>query len=90
MWLRETVLIRNMSTSVQTTMTAEAHVAQRQLLREEQTLNIANSIMCRAGIRRPASSKTERNNVRVKVNLNEGDDDCGCGDDDGDDSEEEE
>jgi hypothetical protein len=39
-----------MSTSVQTTLTAEENVAERQFSPEEQSLNIENSMMYRAGI----------------------------------------
>jgi hypothetical protein len=46
-----------------TTLAADAHLAERQFLLEEQTLNIAKSLVYRAGSRRPAISKTEGQNL---------------------------
>jgi hypothetical protein len=52
-------LASNTSTSLQTTLAADAHVAEGQFLHEEQTLNNAESLIYRAGTRRPTISKTE-------------------------------
>jgi hypothetical protein len=52
-----------MSTSLQTTLAAEAHLAEGQFLLEEQTLNIEKSLIYRRGTRRPAVSKTEGQNL---------------------------
>jgi hypothetical protein len=51
-----------MSTSLQTTLAAEAHLAEGQFLLE-QTLNIEKSLMYRTGTRRPTVSKTEGQNL---------------------------
>jgi hypothetical protein len=48
-----------MSTSLQTTLAAEAHLAEGQYLLEEQTLNKAKSLMYRAVTQIPTISKTE-------------------------------
>jgi hypothetical protein len=45
--------------TLQTTLAAEAHLAEGQFLLEEQTLNIEKSLIYRAGTRRPTVSKTE-------------------------------
>jgi hypothetical protein len=55
-------LAPNTSTSLQTTLAAEAHLAEGQFLLEEQTLNKAKSLMYRAGTRRPAISRIGHNN----------------------------
>jgi hypothetical protein len=47
------------STSLQTALAAEAHLAEGQFLLTEQTLNIGKSRMYRAGTRRPTISKAE-------------------------------
>jgi hypothetical protein len=59
-WLRKTFLAPNTSTSLQTTLSAEAHLAEGQFLLE-QTLNKAKSLMYRTGTRRPAIIKTGQN-----------------------------
>jgi hypothetical protein len=56
----------NTSTSVQTTLAADAHLAEGQFLFEEQTLNDAKSLMYRAATRRPTISKTEGQNLKPK------------------------
>jgi hypothetical protein len=61
--IKETVLVLNTSTSPQTTLAADAHLAERQFLHEEQTLNNAKSLIYRAGTRRPIISKTEGQNL---------------------------
>jgi hypothetical protein len=62
-------LAPNKLTSLQTTLAADAHLAEGQSLHEEQTLNKANSLMQLAGTRRSTISKTEGQNVEP-VNLN--------------------
>jgi hypothetical protein len=49
----------NKSTSLQTTLAADAHLAEGQSLDEEQTLNNAKSLIYRAITRRPIIYKTE-------------------------------
>jgi hypothetical protein len=49
----------NTSTSLQTTLAADAHLAEGQFLHEEQTLNNAESLIYQAGTQRPTISKTE-------------------------------
>jgi hypothetical protein len=56
----------NASTSLQATLAADAHLAERQGLLEEQTLNNAKSLIYRAGTRRPTISKTEEQNLKPK------------------------
>jgi hypothetical protein len=56
----------NRLTSLQTTLAADAHLAEGQVLLEEQTLNNAKSLMYRAGIRRPTTSKTEGQDLKPK------------------------
>jgi hypothetical protein len=56
-----------MSTSLQTTLGADAHLPQGQLL-HEQTLNHAKSRTYWTGIQRPTISKT-RAEFQTKVNL---------------------
>jgi hypothetical protein len=46
--LRRTFLAPDTSTSLQTTLAADAHPAEGQFLHEEQTLNNANSLIYRA------------------------------------------
>jgi hypothetical protein len=50
-----------MPASLQTTLAIEAHPAEGQFLHEEQTLNIENSLIYRAGTRTPTvpSSNTK-------------------------------
>jgi hypothetical protein len=50
-----------MSVSLQTTLAAEAHLAEGQYLLEEQKLNKVKSLMYRAGTHRPTISKTGQN-----------------------------
>jgi hypothetical protein len=52
-------LTPNASTSLRTTLEAEAHLSEGQFLLEEQTLNNAKSLMYREGTGRPAISKRE-------------------------------
>jgi hypothetical protein len=52
-----------MSTSLQTTLAAEAHLAERQFLLDEQTLNREKSLIYRTGTRRPTVPKTEGQNL---------------------------
>jgi hypothetical protein len=47
----------NTSISLPATLVAEAHLAERQFLHEEQTLNKAKSLIYPAGTRGPADSK---------------------------------
>jgi hypothetical protein len=54
--------VPNMSTSLQTTLAAEAHLA-GQFLLEEQTPNVEKSLIYRTGTRRPTVSKTEGQNL---------------------------
>jgi hypothetical protein len=56
--LRRTYLAQNTSTSLQTTLAADAHLAEGQFLHEEQTLNHAKSLIYRAGTRRPTTTTT--------------------------------
>lgn len=53
----------NTSTSMQTTLAADARLAEGQFLREEQELNKAKSLINGAVTRRPTISKTERQNL---------------------------
>jgi hypothetical protein len=52
-----------MSTSLQTKLAAEAHLAGGQFLLEDQTLNIKQYLICRTETRRPTVSKTEGQNL---------------------------
>jgi hypothetical protein len=52
-----------MSKSLQTTLAAEAHLAEGQFLLEEQTLNIEKSLIYRTGTRKPTVSKTDGQNL---------------------------
>jgi hypothetical protein len=65
-WLKRTFLAPNTSTSLQTTLEAEVHLAEGQLLLEEQTLNKAKSLIHQAGTRRPGISKTEGQNLEPR------------------------
>jgi hypothetical protein len=53
-----------MSTSLQTTLAADAYLAEGQILLQEQTLNNAKSLIYRAGSRRQTISKTEGQNLK--------------------------
>jgi hypothetical protein len=55
-----------MSTSLQTTLAADAHLAEGQFLHNEQKLNNAKSLLYRAGTRRPTISKAEEQNFKPK------------------------
>jgi hypothetical protein len=55
-----------MSTSLQTTLAADAHLAEGQFLIEEQILNNAKSLIYQAGIRRTTISKTEGQILKPK------------------------
>jgi hypothetical protein len=59
-------LAPNTSISLQTTLAAEAHLAEGQYLLEEQTLNKVKSLIYRAGTRRPTISKTEGQNLEPR------------------------
>jgi hypothetical protein len=52
-WLMWTFPAPNASTSLQTALAANAHLAEGQFLHEEQTLNNAKSLIYRAGNQRP-------------------------------------
>jgi hypothetical protein len=58
-----------MLASLQTTLAAEALLA-GQISFDEQMLNVDNSLMYRAGTRRPKVSKSEGQKFRGKVNWN--------------------
>jgi hypothetical protein len=62
--IKEIVLAPNRSTSLQTTLASDAHLAEGQFLLEEQTLNKGKSLMYRAG--RPTISKTEGQNLEPR------------------------
>jgi hypothetical protein len=49
-YFNDSGFVPNMSTSLQTTLAAEAHLAEGQFLLEEQTLNIEKSLIYRTGI----------------------------------------
>jgi hypothetical protein len=51
--------------SLQTTLAADAHIAEGQFL-DEQTLNNAESLIYRAGTQRPTISKMEGQNFKPK------------------------
>jgi hypothetical protein len=59
-------LAPNISTSLQATLAADAHLAEGQFLNGEQTLNRAKSLIYQAGTRRPTISKTEGQNLKPK------------------------
>jgi hypothetical protein len=59
-------LAPNTSTSLQTVLAADAHLAGGQFLHEEQTLNKAKFLIYRAGTRLPAISKTEAQNLEPR------------------------
>jgi hypothetical protein len=52
-------LVPNTSTSLQTTLAADAHLAEGQFVHEEQTLNNAKSLIYQAGTRRQTIFKPE-------------------------------
>jgi hypothetical protein len=54
---------------LQTTLAAEAHLAEGQFLVEEQTLNKGKSLVRRTGTRRPTISKADNNNNNAVVVL---------------------
>jgi hypothetical protein len=56
-----------MSTSLQTTLAADAHLAEGQFLLEEQTLNNAKSLIYRAGTPRTIISKMEGQKLKPKL-----------------------
>jgi hypothetical protein len=60
--LRRAYLAPNTSTSLQTTLAADAHLVEGQFLNGEQILNKAKSLMYRAGTPRLLISKTEGQN----------------------------
>jgi hypothetical protein len=62
----ENILAQNISTFLQTTLAAEAHLAEGQFVLEEQKLNKAKSLMYREGTRKPAISKTEGQNLEPR------------------------
>jgi hypothetical protein len=59
-------LAPNKSTSLQTTLAADAHLTERRFLHEEQILNKAKSLKYRAGTRNPSISKTEERNLEPR------------------------
>jgi hypothetical protein len=65
-WRRRMFLDANASTSLQTILVANAHLAEGQFLLEDQTLNNPKSLICRAGTRRLAISKTEGQDLKPK------------------------
>jgi hypothetical protein len=65
-WLMRKFPAPNTSASLQTTFAADAHLAEGQFLLAEQTLNIAKSLIYRAGTRRPTISKMEGQNLKPK------------------------
>jgi hypothetical protein len=56
----------NTSTSLQTILAADAHLAEGQVLLEEQTLNNAKSLIYRGGTPRPTISKIEGQVLKPK------------------------
>jgi hypothetical protein len=62
-------LAPNTSPSFQTTLAADAHLAEGQFLHEDQLLNKVKFLIYRTGTRRPTISKPE-GQFRAKVNLN--------------------
>jgi hypothetical protein len=56
-----------MSTSLQTTLAAEAHLAEGQFLLEEQTLNIEKSLIYRTGTPKTNSFQNRRAKFRPTV-----------------------
>jgi hypothetical protein len=62
MFQRQCFCSNRMSTSLQTTLAADAHLVEGQFLLEKQTLNIEMSLIYRKGTRRP-TSKTEGQNL---------------------------
>jgi hypothetical protein len=67
--LRKTFLAPNTSTSLQTTLAADARLAEGQFLDEEQTLNNAKSLIYRAGTRETNNFQNGRAEFQTKVNL---------------------
>jgi hypothetical protein len=59
--LKRTFWVSNTSTSLQTTLAADAHLAEGQFLYEKQTLHKANSLMYRVGTQKPTIFKIEQN-----------------------------
>jgi hypothetical protein len=58
-------------TSMQTTLAAEAHLAEGQVLLEEETLNKAKSLINRAGtLAKTNNFQNKRIEFSTKVNLN--------------------
>jgi hypothetical protein len=53
----ETIFVLNTSKSQQTTLAADAHLAEEQFLSEGLKLNIEKSLRYRVGTRRPTASK---------------------------------
>jgi hypothetical protein len=69
--IEEKVFAPNRSTSLQTTLAAEAHLEDGQLLLEERTLNKEKSAIYRTEPRRPTvSKKKKKRQYRAKVNVN--------------------
>jgi hypothetical protein len=69
MWFNDSVFVPNMSTSLQTTLAAEAHLAEGQFLLQEQTLNIEKSLIYRTGAPKTNSFQNRRAKFRPTVNL---------------------
>jgi hypothetical protein len=55
--IKETVLFPNTSASLKIILAAEAHIAERIFLVEEQALNTDNSLTHGAGTRRPITKR---------------------------------
>jgi hypothetical protein len=53
-----------------TTLPAETHIAEKQVLLEEQILNIEKHVIYLTGTGRPVVFPTGRTTFRTKVNLN--------------------
>jgi hypothetical protein len=73
--LKNIFLAPNMSKSMQTTLAADARLAERQFLHEEQTLNNAKPLIYRAGSRRQIISKRE-GNCCSSISYNNTDSNC--------------
>jgi hypothetical protein len=54
------------STSLQTILAAEAHLAEGQFLLAEDTLNMGKPLICRTGTRRPTISKEEEQWIKPR------------------------
>jgi hypothetical protein len=66
MCFNDRVLGSKMSKSLQTTLAADAHLAEGQFLLTEQTLNIGKSRIYQTGTRRPTISKAEVQSIEPR------------------------